>query len=1234
MKMRFRNILAAVLAAVLAAAVFQLPALAAEEDEPVKRTILLYDCGADLETDAGLATYNLDQILESSFSLDDDITFLVMTGGSHKWQIDPGKLVFPDGVPLAVDAVREYDPQTREYAEETSDPRSQVSNIYNQIWEAKGADARGADAGKLVLLDGDGVTGDGTPVKSKDELMSDPDTLKAFIDFGAEHYPADKYDLILWDHGGGPKGGFGVDEHQSESDDWNAPSIMSFANIMEALSDNAVTRNDEDGDGEKDRFDFIDFDACLMNSVELALAVADYTDYYIASAETEPGYGQYYGPHAKHDGKEYKGWLDELGDSDNDKTYNAPGGTYELGKVIVDDFYNFYEKETGDGHSQEGTLAVIDTKKMMQSEFVETLTALAYVLKGEAGNPKLDGMLQFYDEMKSVRNSIEYGGSELFDLGNLAALLSVANSEVDEAHMDEEDNYYIDANDYHDISRTLNRMLVDGTFMYAKGTSGIKTKELYYRTLDDKLGFGALGSSGMSIYFPGLEMLMSTREYFDELDPVIRRLPDGDKRKVFLKDYEAAVSYYGMIVYSAAMINNQINDENGVPVTAKKSEVDYDMIMGQMRDPIFGNWDRLVAPCMEKIGLDEQGIEDWFRLLIPQQADDAVDGKEVELEKQGQEETGPCTVRIKGARKRVIESVKRTVYVELPALEEYISGLSPRDQQYISNAGQLSVGSIEGELGDRPAGNSIRDLIRWYNESGSVWHVDAFEEKWYAIRDADGETHVASIYLSDEDGFYVPASIEAGKGETKTSRPVLLEFAPDGSHALTSVYYMDPGAAPVRVDPKDLARAIRVMPAIVARQMFDPDLYVPISRAPFSISAGNADDIRLDFMDIAEIPDIGDTDGDGGVYDTTVTVTDLYDHQISVSDRIHIKNARIKPAVSTGQELEPELVYRGQTLQPGVDYVFEKEGKWNSQTHSYDFPEFIEPGDYKVALYGKGRFNGRFYDVLFQIVRGEEAAQALVDSARSALKDVQDAFAEVDPGDTAEIQRLLPYLFAAQNALTDAQNELARTKDILAKEKAAELEDKLAQMEQEIADLNQKIAEVSVVDISNYAVTMKTTLPYTGKAVKPKVRVSGLNESCYTVSYADNKKVGTGTVTIEAKGDGYKGTIRKTFRIVKAANPLKVKGKTARVKYRKLKKKAQKLKAAQVIRFLRTGRGTVTYRKTSGSGKIAVDRKTGKVTVKKGLKRGVYKVTVRVRASGNKNYKAGVKKASIRIRVK
>ena len=1208
-----------------------------------KRTIMLYDCGSNLETQAGLATYNLQQILESSFSSDDDIRFIVMTGGSHKWQIEEDKLVFPNEVALPEDAVVEYDTAKREYAKEPSDPKSQVSNVYNQIWEAKGIDATlengqgDPNAGKMVLLDGDGITKADGSVKSEEELMSDPGTLKAFINYCEANFPADKYDLILWDHGGGPKGGFGSDEHHDDGDHWGVPDIMSFDGIVEALADNAVTNSDADGDGKNDKFDFVNFDACLMNSVELALAMADCTDYYIASAETEPGYGQYYGPCAERDGKKYKGWLDELGNPENDEKYNGQDGTYKLGKVIVDDFYNFYEKETGDGHSQEGTLAVIDTQKMMKSEFVETLTEMVRVLKGEAGNVEESG-LRFYDELKSYYNSIEYGGSELFDLGNLSALLSVVNSEVSEDHMDEDDNYYINVNNYHDISRTLNHFLADEVFMYAKGTSGIKTKDQFYRTLDDELGFGKLGSSGMSIYFPGLGMLTSATDYFREMDPVIERLPDNDKRKKFLKDYEAVVAYYETILYSGTVINLMINDEDSSIETAKKSDIDYDLIMKQMKDPILGNWDTLVVKCMGKIGLDEASTEEWFRALIPQQASDAVDGKEVKVEKLDQEETGACNVIINGAKKRIVNSVERNVYAELPALEEYVSNLEPKLQQTVNNAEQLSLGSIKGTIVSPPKENSIRDSIRWYNESGGVWHIDPFEEKWYAVKDADGAEHVASIYLSDEDGIYVPAFVENSADEMDTSTQLMLEFSPAGDHELKSIYYMNTDAGPVQVDPKTLTGKTKVMPAIVVTQMFSPDIYVPISSSSFAVSANNAESIRLDFMEVDDIDDIGDINGDDKKLDTSITITDLYGYKINASDRVHIKRARIKPAISTGEELVPELVYRGKTLRPGVDYILEKESVYDPATGRFGPPDFIEPGDYKVSLYGKGHFTGRRYSIIFSIVHSEEAAQQLIDSAQQQLEEAQAAIANLDHYDPDAMQQL----FAAQNALTEAQNALARTRDILTKEQIAQMEDQIAQMEDQIEDLNNKIAEISVIDISNYAVTMKTSFPYTGKAIKPAVKVSGLNESCYTVSYANNTKIGTAKVTIKAKGEKYKGTITKTFKIVKAANTLKVKGKTAKIKYKKLKKKAQTLSVKKVLSFTDSGQGSITYtlssaKKGSKTFKkyFKINKTNGKVKVKKGLKKGTYKVKVKVKAAGNSNYKASaVKKVTFKVRVK
>ncbi len=103
---------------------------------------------------------------------------------------------------------------------------------------------------------------------------------------------------------------------------------------------------------------------------------------------------------------------------------------------------------------------------------------------------------------------------------------------------------------------------------------------------------------------------------------------------------------------------------------------------------------------------------------------------------------------------------------------------------------------------------------------------------------------------------------------------------------------------------------------------------------------------------------------------------------------------------------------------------------------------------------------------------------------------------------------------------------------------------------------------------------------------------------------------------------------------VKMANPLSVKGKTVKVKYADLKKKAKKLAVSKVIRFKKTGEGTMTYIKESGNKKITINKKTGKVTVKKRLKKGTYKVKVNVTAAGDEKYASGSKTVTITVKVK
>ena len=80
--------------------------------------------------------------------------------------------------------------------------------------------------------------------------------------------------------------------------------------------------------------------------------------------------------------------------------------------------------------------------------------------------------------------------------------------------------------------------------------------------------------------------------------------------------------------------------------------------------------------------------------------------------------------------------------------------------------------------------------------------------------------------------------------------------------------------------------------------------------------------------------------------------------------------------------------------------------------------------------------------------------------------------------------------------------------------------------------------------------------------------------------------------------------------------------------------------AAVLANKAKKAQGKVTYSitkavkdKKSFKRKFSINKKTGKITVKKGIAKGAYKVTVKAAAKGNANYKPGSKAAVITIKV-
>ena len=104
----------------------------------------------------------------------------------------------------------------------------------------------------------------------------DASALEDFLVAGVSEFPADKYALIIWDHGAGWNG-MGPDE--SDGDD-----LLTLPEIRTAITDGLEHVGVES-------LDLLGFDACLMATYEVASYLSSVADVLVASEELEPGHG-------------------------------------------------------------------------------------------------------------------------------------------------------------------------------------------------------------------------------------------------------------------------------------------------------------------------------------------------------------------------------------------------------------------------------------------------------------------------------------------------------------------------------------------------------------------------------------------------------------------------------------------------------------------------------------------------------------------------------------------------------------------------------------------------------------------------------------------------------------------------------------------------------------------------------------------------------------------------------
>lgn len=215
-----------------------------------------------------------------------------------------------------------------------------------------------------------------------EQNMGDPAVLADFIEWGVTSYPAQRYALILWDHGASWLG--------IASDDTDDGDSLTLPELSSALS----TAQERTGFG---KLDLIGFDACLMAQLDVFQAVEPYGLVAVASAELEPN-----------DGWAWDAWLRALAD---DPQQDA----FAIAPVIVETYIDYFD---GSG-IDDITLSAFDLGKI--PALSDRVDALADAMIADMGGAySAIGQARSFVDVYAPAYPEEFNA---IDLGHFAQLL-------------------------------------------------------------------------------------------------------------------------------------------------------------------------------------------------------------------------------------------------------------------------------------------------------------------------------------------------------------------------------------------------------------------------------------------------------------------------------------------------------------------------------------------------------------------------------------------------------------------------------------------------------------------------------------------------------------------------------------------------------------------------------------------------------------------------------------------
>ena len=219
-------------------------------------------------------------------------------------------------------------------------------------------------------------------------------TLQSFLTWGVQTYPADRISLILWNHGGAMRG-VCYDENYSSNPLTNSEVKAAVANTFTSL-----------GRSTSDKFEWIGYDACLMQVQDIAEFNSQYFNYMVASEESEAGAGW-----------DYDNWLDDA---------YAKKTTPNILKAICDSFL------AEQGSSSDQTLSYLDLSYMSTYKSAwETMSSTINSLISSYGKSNFQTLMktcQYYGSDSDCEGYSYFGILDAKDVVNKIRATSAFNS--------------------------------------------------------------------------------------------------------------------------------------------------------------------------------------------------------------------------------------------------------------------------------------------------------------------------------------------------------------------------------------------------------------------------------------------------------------------------------------------------------------------------------------------------------------------------------------------------------------------------------------------------------------------------------------------------------------------------------------------------------------------------------------------------------------------------------------